>query len=66
VAMWNFGFEPLPPQGPAPQRRHIGLGPGLVDEDQPRWIDSRLILLPTGSMACDVRPVLFAGQNAFF
>jgi hypothetical protein len=56
----------LPPQGPAPQRRHVGLGPGLVDEDQAGWIDPRLILLPTGSMARDVRPVLFAGQNAFF
>ncbi len=61
MTMRDLGFEPLPPQGPAPQRRHVGLGPSLVDEDQASWIDPRLILLPTGPMTCDIRPVLFAG-----
>ena len=34
VAVRDFGMEPLPDRCPAAQRRHVCLGPGLVDEHQ--------------------------------
>ena len=44
VAVRHFGLEPLPQRRPSAQRRHVGLGPGLVDEDQALGIDAVLIL----------------------
>jgi hypothetical protein len=46
--------------------RHVGLGPGLVDEDQARRVKPALILLPAGAPACDVRSVLLGRVQAFF
>jgi len=46
--------------------RHIGFGPGLVDEDKPPRIDRRLTRLPPLTPPGDVRPVLFGGAKAFF
>ena len=51
---------------PAPQRRHVGLGPGLVDEDQARRIDPILILYPLRPPARDVGTVALASHHAFF
>jgi hypothetical protein len=34
VAVGGFGLEPLSAQAPSAQRRHIGLGPALIDEDE--------------------------------
>jgi hypothetical protein len=45
---------------------HIGLGPGLVDEDQAVRIKTPLILLPLGAPAGDVGAVLLGGEQAFF
>jgi hypothetical protein len=45
---------------------HIGLGPGLIDEDQAPRIKPALILLPSSAAAGDVGPVLLAGMQAFF
>ena len=33
TAVRNFGREPGAAKRPSAQRRHVGLGPGLVDED---------------------------------
>jgi hypothetical protein len=46
--------------------RHVGLGPGLVDEDQARRIKPPLILSPLRPSPGDVGTVLFAGVQAFF
>jgi hypothetical protein len=46
--------------------RHVGFGPGLVDEDKPSRIDRRLPRLPLLTPPGDVRPVLFGGAKAFF
>ena len=46
--------------------RHVGFGPGLVDEDQSPRIDRRLTRLPSLTPPGDVRPVLFGGAKAFF
>ena len=51
---------------PAPERGHVGLRPGLVDEDQPRGIKPPLILLPLRPPPCDLRTILLAGEQAFF
>jgi hypothetical protein len=66
VAVGGFGLEPLSAQTPSAQRRHIGLGPGLIDEDEPPRIDPPLIGLPARPLAGDVRPVLLTWQNGFF
>jgi len=46
--------------------RHVGLGPRLVDEDQPPGIDAGLVFLPPGPPTSDVRAILFAGEHGFF
>jgi hypothetical protein len=66
VAVWDFGCQPGAARCPASQGSHVGLGPGLVDEDQALRIDLALILLPLRAPAGDVRAVAFAGDDAFF
>ena len=46
--------------------RHVGLRPGLIDEDQTSWIKPALVTLPLGAPAGDVGPLLLAGAQAFF
>jgi hypothetical protein len=45
---------------------HVGLGPGLVDEDQPFGGKPTLIFPPPLAPAGDVGAVLFAGVQALF
>ena len=45
---------------------HVGLGPGLVDEDEARGIKPALILLPLCPPPRDVRAILLAGVQAVF
>jgi hypothetical protein len=66
MAVRNFGFEPLAPRRPAPERRHVGLGPGLIDEHQALGIDPGLILFPLLPPSRHVRTILFAGEHGFF
>ncbi len=54
------------PRAPAMGPDHVGLGPGLIDEDKPRWIDLALIPLPTRAAPGHVRSVLLAGVYGFF
>lgn len=58
--------ERLAARCPAPDRRHVRLGPGFVDEDEPFGIKPPLILLPLGSPPCDRRTGLLLGEQAFF
>jgi hypothetical protein len=46
--------------------RHVGLGPGLVNEDKPRRIELCLMSLPAITPPSDVGPILFGGVQAFF
>jgi len=66
VAVRDLGGEPHAALRPSPQRRHVGLGPGLVDEDQALGSDAVLILDPLPPSASNVRPVALAGDDAFF
>ena len=46
--------------------RHVGLGPGLVDEDKPRGIDPALISAPLGAAAPYVGAVLLTRDQRLF
>ena len=48
------------------QARHVGLGPGLVDEDELGWIKRGLIAPPSQARGGHVRPVLLGGVHGFF
>jgi hypothetical protein len=52
--------QPLAARRPAMEPRHIGLGPGLVDEDEAAELDAGLMLAPALAMALYVLPILFA------
>jgi len=60
------GDELLPAWRPAPDRCHVGLRPGLVDEDETLGIKPPLILLPLRPPARDPRPQLLDGEQRFF
>ena len=62
----RLGDEALASGASAMRAGHVGLGPGLVDEDKPPRIDRRLTRLPALTPPGDVRPVLFGGAKAFF
>ena len=66
AAVRHLGFEALTARRPAPQRRHIGLGPGLVDEHQPSGIDPIPILGPLRPPAGDIGTILLGGNQRLF
>jgi len=61
-----FRAEPLSARSPSPQRCHIGLGPGLVDEDEAGRLNPILIGQPLRPPARDVGAILLAGVHGFF
>jgi hypothetical protein len=63
VAMGNLGHEPFSARRPSPERRHIGLGPGLIDEHQALGIDPALPVRPLGAPARDVGSIAFAAEQ---
>ena len=66
VAVRRFGFEAFSYQAPAAQWRHIGLGPGLIDKNEPRRINACLMNCPLGAPSSYVGTILFFGQKCFF
>jgi len=62
----DLGPEPAASRCPSPERRHIGLGPGLIEEDQAAELNAVLIGRPLRAPACDVGAILFAGEHGFF
>jgi hypothetical protein len=68
----RFGDEALTSGGSAVGARHVGFGPGLVDEDQSPRIDRRLTRLPsrlrrlaTSGRSCSEARRLFFERHAF-
>ena len=51
---------------PAMSGRHVGFGPGFVDEDQPLGRYALLIFSPLLSPVGDIGPILLAGEDGFF
>ena len=66
AAVRNFGRETAAARRPSAQRRHVGPGPGLVDEHQPKRINAVLISDPLRPPARDVGTIAFASHHAFF
>src|SRR4029077_5844387 len=64
--LWHLGDQTLAALTAAALAGHIGLGPGLVDEDQASRIKVPLVLLPLDAPAGDVGAVLLRGEQAFF
>jgi len=54
--------QALSPQSPAMGADHVGLGPGLIDEDETGRINLSLMSFPACPSARDVGPVLLGGQ----
>lgn len=45
---------------------HVGLDPGLVDEDQAMRVQSRLVLAPRRARSGDIRAILLGGMECLF
>jgi hypothetical protein len=66
VTIRRLGFQAFSSWAPATQRRHICFGPGLVDKDEPSWINAILIPCPLGAPPSNVGTILLCGQKCFF
>ena len=66
VPVRSFGDELSPARRPAVRARHIGFGPGLVEEDEAFWIEPRLEFSPSRAVTRNVRAILFGGEQRFF
>ena len=66
MTMRGEAAQPLALWPPSPQRRHIGLDPGLVDEDQPPRVEPRLPGSPALAPARNVSAGLLKGEQGFF
>jgi hypothetical protein len=66
LAERGLGDQLVAAPGPAPDRGHVGLGPGFVDEDQPLGIKSPLIFLPLLAPPGDLGTILLGREQAFF
>lgn len=66
VSVRHSDPEPLTARAAAAPPRHVGGGPGFVDEDQPLRIEIELILEPLLAARQDVGTVLFAGMRRLF
>lgn len=66
MAEGNAGHEPLAAPAAAMEGRHVGLGPGLVDEDQAPRIERLALAQPGRAPGLDVGAVeLGRGQRLF-
>jgi hypothetical protein len=66
MAVRDFGDEPDAARRPHSERFHVGLGPGLVDEDQALRVNPVLIFCPLRPLAGDIGTVAFTGDDGFF
>jgi hypothetical protein len=62
----NFAYDPLPARAAPAQARHLGVGAGLVDEDEPRRIKPSLAGLPALARHGHIRPILLGRVHGFF
>jgi len=66
MPVWRLSAQALPSRCPAVSADHVGLGPGLINEDEAGGINLSLMPFPACPSARDVGPVLLAGQQRFF
>jgi hypothetical protein len=66
MAVRRLAAQALASWSPAMGADHVGLGPGLIDEDEARRINLCLMPFPACPSARDVGPVLLGWQQRFF
>ena len=66
AAVRRSADQALAATAPAPERRHIGFDPGLVNEHQAARVYPGLPRLPSHAAASDVGPLLLTGVCGFF
>lgn len=66
MAVRNIRDAPFAHRTPAIKRRHVGLGPCLIDTDKTRDVNVRLHPEPRGAPPGHVGPLLFGGVKRFF
>ena len=66
VAMGKAHAQPGAARTPPVAARHVGGGPGLVDEDQTLGVEIGLGVEPGPALAQDVRAVLLDGVASLF
>ena len=66
VSERSLGIERLATSAPTMGPRHVGLGPGFINEDQTFGIEPALNPLPERTLARDVRAILFTCEQGFF
>jgi hypothetical protein len=66
VTVGDLSPERNAPPPPAMGAGHVGLRPGLIDEDETGRIDFRLVSSPPGTAARDVRTILLGREHGFF
>lgn len=66
MAVRHARIKMLPAQGPSAQWRHIGLDPGLINEDHAPGVKLVLIGLPACALERDVAAGLLGRQYRFF
>jgi len=66
AAVGREALEALTFRPPAADRRHVGLDPRLIDENEARGIEMRHGLAPSPAPPHHVDPVLLSRQQCFF
>jgi hypothetical protein len=66
MAVWRLAAQAFASWSPAMGTDHVGLGPGLVNEDKAGRINLSLMPFPACPSARDVGPVLLGWQQRFF
>jgi hypothetical protein len=66
VTVRRKGSEAIALRAPSPQRRHVGLDPGLIDKHQTVRIEAGLLGLPAPPPASDVGASLLKGKQSLF
>src|SRR5579885_2459291 len=66
ASLGHLRAQPLAAWTPASQRRHIGLGPGLVAEAEPGRVDPVLVGFPMRPPPRNVWTMLLAGDQRLF
>ena len=66
MAVWRKGAQAFAFVPPAAQRGHVGLDPGLVDEDELGWVEMTLPRPPSLTPPRDVATRLLKREQRFF
>lgn len=66
VTLWRATDQAFAFGSPAAQWCHVGLGPGLINEDKAARVDAVLMPLPARAAAAYVRAVLLFGELGLF